>query len=85
MNNLIQKAIQAISEGKNEYAVGLLEGVMAMLPDGTAKTPTQTISSVLNAPIKSTEVKTEVVEPIQAMEQAVAGKLGALKASSITQ
>ncbi len=30
MNNLINKAIKAIEEGKNEYAIGLLEGILEM-------------------------------------------------------
>lgn len=30
MNSLIQKAIKAIQEGKTEYAIGLLEGVIEM-------------------------------------------------------
>ncbi len=30
MNNLIQKAIQAIQDGKTEYAIGLLEGALQM-------------------------------------------------------
>lgn len=32
MDKLINKAIACISEGKTEYAIGLLEGVLAMLP-----------------------------------------------------
>jgi hypothetical protein len=30
MNNLITKAIEAIKEDKKDYAIGLLEGVLAM-------------------------------------------------------
>jgi hypothetical protein len=30
MNNLINKAIQAIKDNKTEYAIGLLEGILEM-------------------------------------------------------
>lgn len=30
MNNLINKAIKAIQDGKTEYAIGLLEGILEM-------------------------------------------------------
>lgn len=33
MNNLIAKAIQAIKDGKTDYAIGLLEGVMEISPE----------------------------------------------------
>ncbi len=92
MQNLIQKAIEAIQAGKNDYAVGLLEGLLAMTND--AKVPiakigieppglnyrvaTQTLSP------KQPELNDNDIDPMVALESGVAGKISALKASSIT-
>lgn len=51
MNNLITKAVQAIRDGKTEYAIGLLEGILEInsIPTTTA-IPVPTVKPVHIAP-----------------------------------
>lgn len=72
MNNLIKKAIQAIENGKNEYAVGLLEGVLEL----TTKEEVVFTSTLTptRAQMKSIGYEDKVLDKLSPISQLVTGQ-----------
>ncbi len=93
MNKLIQKAIEAIQAGKNDYAIGLLEGLLEMHPEAAKVTPMMTfreagspdiistyVSTSATASPKLPDLKPDLSDSVAALERGVSGKLNAIKA-----
>ena len=80
MNNLIQKAIEAIKEGKNDFALGLLEGALAMSGETTKPFIAGNTRSV-SIPVKGVDTpnRPEEVDPILNLDKMAAAKLASVK------
>lgn len=89
MNKLIQKAIEAIQAGKNDYAIGLLEGLLEMQPSPqqtgfmgavamARSIPQQAVPMPLNLEMQPSPPP-DKGDAVMALERSVEAKLNAVK------
>jgi len=78
MNNLLNKAIQAIQDGKNDYAIGLLEGILEMnsLPNH---------NPLMNQPLKAYASIAQPISESSSDESSILDGMAAAKMNAIKQ